>query len=102
MSKMLMEEFRSSLSWQKPPEDFSLQEKALWFAGKGEWEQSHDIVQELNDPFSSRIHAFLHRQEGDISNAGYWYSKAGTVQPNLTLDQEWEGLVRNGLGILPQ
>jgi len=94
MSKMLLEEFRSSLMWQKPPEHFSLHQKALWFAGKGDWERAHDIVQELNDRYSSQIHAFLHRQEGDLSNADYWYSKAGLVLPSLTPDQEWEDLVR--------
>jgi hypothetical protein len=97
MGKMSLEEFRSSLSLTEPPAAFSLHERALWFAGKGNWEEAHEIVQEMNDRFSSRIHAFLHRQEGDISNAGYWYSKAGDVLPTLTMNAEWEDLVRNGV-----
>ena len=102
MRKRLPEEFKSSLSLKEPPDDFSVHEKALWFAGHGDWEKAHGIVQEMNDQFSSRIHAFLHRQEGDISNAGYWYSKAGVVQPELALSEEWEDLVRICLKILPQ
>jgi len=93
MKKISIDEFRLSLSLPKPPPNLSLHEKALWFAGKGDWEKAHHIVQDLNDSFSSRIHAFLHRQEGDLSNANYWYSKAGIVLPDLTIDQEWEVLV---------
>jgi len=77
----------------EPPDDFSEQEKALWFAGKGNWEKAHLIVQDLNDSLSYHIHAFLHRQEGDYSNAGYWYHKAGVKMPETSLDSEWEEIV---------
>jgi hypothetical protein len=97
MGNMLLEEFKSSLLFSEPPATLSLREKALWFAGRGEWEKAHVIVQEMNDRLSFRIHAFLHRQEGDVSNAGYWYSKAGVVPPAMTLNEEWEDLVRNGV-----
>jgi len=72
-----------------------LHEKALWFAGKGDWNTAHEIVQDMNDKFSSRIHAFLHRQEGDISNARYWYNRAGANMPALSINEEWEELSRN-------
>ena len=93
MKKISVEGFKLSLSSAEPPEDFSAQEKALWFAGRGNWEKAHLIVQDLNDTLSYNIHAFLHRQEGDQSNAGYWYHKAGIKMPDISLDCEWEELV---------
>ena len=89
---MSIEEFKQSLSLPAPPSDFSLHKQALWFAGRGDWENAHQIIQEMNDDFSSRIHAFLHRQEGDLSNAAFWYSKSGTPIPLMTIHQEWEEL----------
>ena len=53
------------------------------------------IVQDLNDPLSYNIHAYLHRQEGDHSNAGYWYHKAGVKMPDISLEREWEEIVSN-------
>jgi hypothetical protein len=93
MQKKSLEEFRSSLSWNEPPEDFTPQAKSLWYAGKGHWEKAHLIVQDLEDPLSYRIHAFLHRQEGDHSNARYWYNKAGSNMPVKPTDLEWEDIV---------
>ena len=86
-------EFKNSLSQEEPPEDLSIYEKALWHAGKDEWENAHNIVQDLNDKSAALIHAFLHRQEGDLSNAKYWYDKAGSRMPVISLDEEWEKLV---------
>jgi len=93
MKKISPEGFRSSLSQPEPPKDFSEQQKALWFAGKGDWHKAHSIVQDLNDPVSYHIHAFLHRQEGDNANAGYWYHKAGVSMPDISLDEEWEEII---------
>ena len=90
MEKITLDEFKKSFSEKEPPAELSPKEKALWFAGKGEWEKAHEIVQDLNDRFSSHIHAFLHRQEGDNSNARYWYNIAGEKMPSISLDKEWE------------
>jgi hypothetical protein len=95
MNEIFLEGFKRSLSRVEPPEDFSAQEKALWFARRGNWEKAHLIVQDLNDPLSYHIHAFLHRQEGDHSNASYWYHKAGVKMPDISLDREWEEIVSN-------
>ncbi|MDP9040464.1 MAG: hypothetical protein M3N30_00685 [Bacteroidota bacterium] len=85
--------FKSSLSLTDPPENISEYARALWYAGKGNWEKAHNIIQEIDDKPSARIHAFLHRQEGDLSNAGYWYKKAGEQIPAVKTDEEWEQLV---------
>ena len=95
MNEIFLEGFKRSLSRAEPPGDFSAQEKALWFAGRGNWEKAHLIVQDLNDPLSYNIHAFLHRQEGDHSNASYWYHKAGVKMPDTSLDREWEEIISN-------
>lgn len=50
---------------------------ALWFDGKGDWEKAHNLVDQANDKASMRVHAYLHRKEGDLWNADYWYRKAG-------------------------
>jgi hypothetical protein len=92
-----LSKFRESLKATNPPELLSLHARALWHAGNGDWDKAHDIVQDLSDENASRIHAFLHRQEGDISNAQYWYAKAGRQMPAVTLDEEWENLVKNAL-----
>jgi hypothetical protein len=86
-------EFKKSMSLTEPPVGLSLYKKAIWHAGKGDWEKAHDIVQDMNDQPSALIHAFLHRQEGDLSNARYWYDRAGSRIPSISLDEEWEELL---------
>ncbi|HEV3222534.1 MAG TPA: hypothetical protein VGZ90_06630 [Puia sp.] len=86
-------EFKNSLLLNEPPAGLSLYEKALWYSGKGDWEKAHNIVQDMNDKSSALIHGFLHRQEGDHSNARYWYDRAGSRMPSISLDEEWEELI---------
>ena len=93
MSRITITGFISSLSLEELPDGLSVYEKALWFAGKGDWEKAHDLIQDVDDKQAAQIHAFLHRKEGDLSNARYWYAKAGTQMPELNLEEEWESLV---------
>jgi hypothetical protein len=55
---------------------------------------AHNIAQEIADPKGSWIHAYLHRKEGDIGNAGYWYRRAGQQMPQYSLEKEWEEIVQ--------
>ena len=87
---MTFEQFQQSLSLSLPPSAMSDHLKALWHDAKGDWQQSHDLIQDINDPNAAWIHAYLHRKEGDIWNADYWYSKAGKKRPNGSLQQEWQ------------
>ena len=87
-------EFVNSLEGQHPPGNISPLLKALWYDGKGNWDASHDVAQEIHDSNGSWIHAYLHRKEGDLSNARYWYSMAGRRVSTLSLKEEWEELVR--------
>ena len=66
--------------------------KALELARDGEWEASHEIVQAHSDDFSSLIHAYLHRVEGDLGNAAYWYRRAGEPVSTLSIEQELQSL----------
>lgn len=63
---------------------------ALKLAQSGDWDAAHDIVQDLSSPGAARIHAYLHRVEGDDSNARYWYNRAGVDFPNASIEDEWE------------
>ena len=86
-------EFEASLKDPHPPAELSPLLAALWHERRGDWTTAHEIVQELNDRGAARIHAYLHRKEGDESNARYWYRQAGTSFPTgQSLDQEWETL----------
>lgn len=91
--KITKEEFTKSLQENHPPQGLSLPQKALWYDAKNDWKNAHDLVDNLRDPVSFHIHAYLHRKEGDTWNADYWYSKANKKRPNLSLNEEWEQLV---------
>ena len=86
-------EFTESLNSEHPDSGLSVQLKSLWYDGKGDWQKAHAQVDHLNDPQSAWVHAYLHRKEGDIGNADYWYRNAGKKRPDVSLDEEWEGLV---------
>ena len=90
---MKFEDFKSSLSAPEPPEELNNYLKALWYDAKKNWEKSHDIAQEIFDIRGSWIHGYLHRKEGDISNASYWYRKAKKPMPSYSIDKEWEEIV---------
>ena len=85
--------FKKSLEGSKPPKEASVYLKALWYDAKGNWENAHKLIQEVEDNNAAWIHAYLHRREGDDSNADYWYKRAGNKRPLLTLEDEWEQIV---------
>lgn len=87
------EEFSSSLGAEGPP-DVAEVLKALWWARKGDWERAHQMVQEIDTDDAAWVHAHLHRQEGDLDNADYWYRRAQRARTSVTLDLEWEQMVR--------
>lgn len=78
------------------PTGLTPEARALWLAKAGDWHAAHDLCQDLPDPAGAWIHAWLHRQEGDDGNAGYWYARAG--RPAVTgmdgLDEEWMDMAR--------
>ena len=95
---MTLEEFRSTLAERAAPENFSPALKALWEDAKGNWSAAHSIAQDIEDETGSWIHAYLHRKEGDLGNAGYWYRRAKRPTTNDTLEEEWTRIVSRLLG----
>ena len=76
-----------------PPEGLSIYLQALWWDKKGDWDRSHDIAQDAGSKEGDWIHAYLHRVEGDLGNAGYWYRRAGKpAKGKESLREEWEEL----------
>ena len=62
--------------------------KVLNLAKAGEWDEAHQLVQPYSDQWSCLIHGYLHRVEGDLSNAEYWYNRAKTNMPDNSLEEE--------------
>jgi hypothetical protein len=90
---MTANEFKESVLKEIVPEELPLHVQALWYDAKGNWKGAHDLIDQLGDKDSARVHAYLHRKEGDIWNADYWYRRAGSKRPDLALEKEWEALV---------
>ncbi|WCT13732.1 hypothetical protein [Mucilaginibacter jinjuensis] len=86
-------DFKASLKLDQPAKELSVQLKSLWYDAKGDWHKAHAQVDQLSDLSSAWVHAYLHRKEGDIWNADYWYNKAHKTRPELSLDDEWAQLV---------
>ena len=73
---MTLEEFRNSLSRDEPPRQLEIALAALWWDAKGNWKQAHEVAGQDEGPAAAWVHAYLHRKEGDASNASYWYTRA--------------------------
>ncbi len=82
---------QSAVQDAQPPQGLSETARTLWFARAGRWDEAHDLCQDLPDPDGAWIHAWLHREEGDLGNAAYWYQRARKPTPprNKDLADEW-------------
>lgn len=83
-----------SLREPAPPLGIPIQLESLWLDANGRWTDAHAAIDQLGDQSSARVHAYLHRKEGDLWNADYWYRRAREDRPGISLDEEWEELVR--------
>ena len=90
--KLDRSQFLSSLEGDAPPA-ISAALAALWHERKGNWDRAHGIVQHIDTTDAAWVHAYLHRREGDLSNARYWYRQAGRSEATDALDAEWDRLV---------
>lgn len=88
-----VEEFRDAIPSDAPPPGWSDAFKALWWDAAGNWEKAHDIAQEIHSSWGARMHAYLHRKEGDPWNAGYWYRTAGRPAQTGSLEEEFASLL---------
>ena len=89
---MDLSEFTRSLSDAEPPAAITPILLALWHDARGDWQRAHAIVQSDDSSAAARVHAYLHRKEGDLSNAEHWYRRAGDSMQTSTLDEEWRSL----------
>ncbi len=85
-------QFKRSLAADEAPATLPLPLQALWWHAKGDWTRAHDCAQQEDSVNSALVHAFLHRVEGDLSNARYWYTRAERAPARGSLDEEWETL----------
>lgn len=85
--------FRASLIADVPQAGLSPALLALWWAAKGDWNRAHKITQIQDDQAGAWVHAYLHRVEGDLSNAGYWYRCADRPATTEPLESEWITIV---------
>ena len=92
---MQLNEFMQSIKKNTPPEGLSESLKAMWYARKENWDKAHNIAQSISTELGSWIHAYLHRVEGDLSNAGYWYKRAGKPQFQGSTEAEADEIVNS-------
>jgi hypothetical protein len=86
--------FLDTMAAPAPPADLSLALQALWWDGKGDWQRAHACAQAQDDTGGAIVHAYLHRKEGDLDNARYWYHRAGREVAHGDLEVEWHALVQ--------
>ena len=97
---MSFEDFKKTLSMSAPPA-VAPSLIALWHDARGEWDKAHGVAQEVDDETGAWVHAYLHRKEGDRSNARYWYAHAGKPECRESLEQEWEQIAQELLKAAP-
>ena len=94
---MTFEDFIKSIKNQEPPKALSETLTSLWWDKKGDWDLAHSIAQDIPTMQGSAVHAYLHREEGVLWNADYWYARAGRKRPDVPLQEEWDSLVKEML-----
>jgi hypothetical protein len=88
-------DFKASLSDAAAAPNLDAPLAGLWWSAKGEWDQAHKLVQDEPSAEAAWVHAYLHRVECDLGNAGYWYRRAGKPVASGPLEAEWEEIVQS-------
>ena len=89
---MDLDALRATLAADEPPAGLSLAGQTLWWDAKGDWQRAHRCAQEDKSADGAAVHAYLHRKEGDLANARYWYARANKPAAEGPLQSEWEAL----------
>ena len=87
-----MTDLRATLAGAEPPPGLSLARQTLWWDAKGDWDRAHRCAMADESADGAAVHAYLHRKEGDLSNARYWYNRAGVSPTEGALETEWDSL----------
>lgn len=97
LAQMSFAELKQSIARDAaPPAGSSRAVQALWHDARGDWNAAHEAAQDDTSADGSWIHAYLHRKEGDLANARYWYQRAGRPAPaaSVTLEAEWASIAQ--------
>ena len=87
--------FKDSLAKDEPPAGLTPAQEALWWDAKGDWEKAHQRAQAEASSAGAWVHAYLHRKEGDLDNARYWYGRARRMPiRDAPLEAEWDEIAR--------
>ena len=87
-----LDAFAQSVGRAAPPPDLSGLLQALWWARKGDWGKAHKLAMDDGSRDAAWVHAYLHRVEGDLPNARYWYRQAEQPAADGTLEAEWSAI----------
>ncbi len=90
--------FKATLAGAAPAPQLAAPLAGLWWAAKGDWDRAHKLVQDDPSAEAAWVHAYLHRVEGDLGNAGYWYRRAGRPAAVDAVEAEWERIAVALLG----
>jgi len=90
---MNLADFQANLAGAAPAPGLDAPLAALWWAAKGKWDEAHHLVQDESTASAAWVHAYLHRVEGDLGNANYWYRRAGQPVATDALATEWDRIV---------
>jgi hypothetical protein len=85
---MTIVEFRNA-----NPDELEAPLLSMWWDAHDSWEKAHEIAQDVDTSDGAWVHAYLHRKEGDQSNAAYWYRRAGRPIANGDMNAEWQQIV---------
>lgn len=92
---MTLSEFKETIKQPDPPSHINSLLKALWYDAKGNWNSAHDLAQDVHSNEGSWVHAYLHRKEGDLGNASYWYHRANQPVCKKSLVEEWDEIAKS-------
>ncbi|MDH4070623.1 MAG: hypothetical protein OEV30_09370 [Ignavibacteria bacterium] len=93
---MTLADFIGSADHEDPPGGISGPLLGLWYDRAGEWDKAHEVVQSDGSDDAAWVHAYLHRKEGDLSNAAYWYGRAGRSHPPAEdPGDEWKSIAED-------
>jgi len=87
-----LNDFVATLNDDKPDSALPPLLQALWYEAHGDWDRAHEITQKQDSPDAAWVHAYLHRKEGDLGNARYWYRRARHEEPVASLEEEWRAI----------
>jgi hypothetical protein len=90
---MTLDDLKATLSSSTPPAGLAPAVLALWHDARGNWKEAHRVAQDVDTVDGSWVHAYLHRKEGDLGNAAYWYRRAERPVASGGLDAEWDQIV---------